>query len=344
MRFKGLGAPMNKRIIAVDKAVKSFRTYENKKGFMSSLRRKSYMKKALKGVSFSISESEIVALLGRNGSGKSTMIKLMSGILYPDSGSISVLGMDPWKERTDLAWNIGVIFGSTHPQLFWDLPPIDTFIYVKEIYNISDEDYNSRLSYLKKILDIEKVYKRQTRQLSLGERMKCEFTASMLHMPKVVFMDEPTVGVDLPSRMAISRAVLDLREKFGTTFVLTTHVVDDVAIADRIILLDHGRKLFDGSQETLKKRFGKYAILELYFNPESKPDISKYEILGKVFSKKDGYIGLKVKPEITKEKSFTAIFDDKDILDYRLSEPGLSSILESTYKRIDKNGKGSKGD
>jgi ABC-2 type transport system ATP-binding protein len=317
--------------------VKSFKTYENGKGLFGSLRRKSFMKKALKGVSLDVKESEIVALLGRNGSGKSTMIKLMSGILYPDSGSMKVLSMDPWKERTKLAMNIGVIFGSTHPQLFWDLPPLDTFIYVKELYGISQKDYDSRLAYLKKILSIEKVYKRQTRQLSLGERMKCEFAASMLHMPKIVFMDEPTVGVDLPSRIAISRAVIDLRGKFGTTFVLTTHVVDDITIADRIILLDKGRKLFDGKQEELKKRFGKYAILELYFKPEANVDYAKYEALGEVFSKKDGYIGLKVDPNITKSDAFASIFKDEGIEDYRLSEPGLSSILESTYKYVDSN-------
>lgn len=317
--------------------VKSFRTYENGKGFLGSLRRKSFMKKALKGVSLNVKESEIVALLGRNGSGKSTMIKLMSGILYPDSGSIKVQGMDPWKERTMLARNIGVIFGSTHPQLFWDLPPLDTFIYVRELYDITPRDYDSRLAYLKRILGIGKVYKRQTRQLSLGERMKCEFVASILHMPKIVFMDEPTVGVDLPSRIAIGRAVLDLRKKFGITFVLTTHVVDDITIADRIILLDKGRKLFDGKQEELKKRFGKYAILELYFKPVAKVDYAKYEALGKVFSKKDGYIGLKVDPNITKSNAFARIFRDESITDYRLSEPGLSSILESTYKRIDSN-------
>lgn len=322
-------------MVDVKNVVKSFRTYENGKGFLGSLRRRSFMKKALKGVSLSVKESEIVALLGRNGSGKSTMIKLMSGILYPDRGSVKVLGINPWKERTKLASNIGVVFGSTHPQLFWDLPPLDTFVYVKELYNINQKDYDARLAYLKRILSIDKVYKRQTRQLSLGERMKCEFAASILHMPKIVFMDEPTVGVDLPSRIAISRAVLDLREKFGTTFILTTHVVDDITIADRIILLDKGKKLFDGKQEDLKKRFGKYAILELYFKPEANVDYSRYEALGKVFSKKDGYIGLKVVPNITKSDAFAGIFSDGSIEDYRLSEPGLSSILESTYKRID---------
>ncbi len=291
---------MSKNIIEVKNIVKSFKTYENKKGFLGSFRRKTFMRKALKGISFSVKESEIVALLGRNGSGKSTMIKLMSGILYPDSGNVEVLGMNPWKDRIKLAMNIGVVFGSTHPQLFWDLPPIDTFIYVKEIYGIDQQDYDSRLKYLKKILNIEKVYKRQTRQLSLGERMKCEFAASILHMPKIVFMDEPTVGVDLPSRIAISKAVTDLREKFGTTFIITTHVVDDINIADRIILLDKGKKLFDGKQEELKKRFGKYAILELYFRVEAKVDYSKYENLGKIFSKKEGYLGLKVNPDITK--------------------------------------------
>ncbi len=325
-------------VIKVNRAVKQFKTYENGTGFLGFFGRKFYYKKALKGVSFTISRGEIVALLGRNGSGKSTMIKMLAGILHPDSGSIRVLGMDPWKDRITLAMKIGIVFGATHPQLLWNLPPEDTFEYIKGLYNVSDSDYKSRLDALIEMLGIRKVYKRQTRQLSLGERMKCEFVAAMLHMPDIVYMDEPTIGVDLPSRIAISKAVLDLRERFKTTFIMTTHVVDDISNSDRIILLDHGKKLFDGPQETLRKRFGKVAILELYFNGGVKNPNKAYESLGKVLESKYGYMRIEVKPEITKSKGFYSIFANKDIKDYRLSEPGLSSILESTYKSIDATG------
>ncbi len=320
-------------IITIKDVAKSFKTYENGKGIFGLLKRKFYYKPALSGVSFSISRGEVVALLGRNGSGKSTMIKLMSGVLYPDSGSIRVLGFEPWKDRVKLAMKISVVFGATHPQLFWDLPPIDTFTYIKGLYGISDKDYRNRLGEMVNLLSIRKVYKRQTRQLSLGERMKCEFTAAMLNMPDVVFMDEPTIGVDLPSRIAIGKAILGLRERFGTTFIITTHVVDDISNTDRIILLDKGKLLFDGTQHELKSRFGRYAVLELYSWGQS--DLGRYSGLGKVLESRVGYLKLAVDPKITKEKRFTSIFDDPEVVDYRLSEPGLSSILESTYAAID---------
>lgn len=327
----------NDVVIKVENVTKGFKTYENGKGPLGMLRRKFYWKKALKGISFSIKKGEVVALLGRNGSGKSTMIKLMSGVLYPDTGNVTVLGFDPWKDRIKLAMKIGVVFGATHPQLFWDLPPIDTFNYVKGLYGISDQDYKSRLKEMLGLLSIERVYKRQTRQLSLGERMKCEFTAAMLNMPDVVFMDEPTIGVDLPSRIAIGKAILSLRQRFGTTFIITTHVVDDISNTDRIILLDKGRLLFDGTQHELKAKFGKYAVLELYSKAGNY--LKRYSKLGKVVEDKEGYLRLAVNPRITKEKSFTAIFGDPKISDYRLSEPGLSAILESTYSSIDRKKK-----
>ena len=321
-------------VIEASNVSKRFKTYENKKGTLSFLRRRFYYKQALDNVSFNVSRGEIVALLGRNGSGKSTMIKLMSGILHPDSGTIRVLGMDPWKERIKLAMHISVIFGATHPQLFWDLPPIDTFEYIRELYGIDKRLFKKRLNEMIKLLGVKNVYKRQTRQLSLGERMKCEFVAAMLNMPEVVFMDEPTIGVDLPSRIAIRNAVVRLRKELNTTFVLTTHVVDDISNADRIILLDKGHKLFDGTQHKLKKRFGKYAVLELYSNTNNY--LEKYSHIGRVLEKEGNYIKMAVDPKMVKSESFTRIFSDPKIIDYRLSEPGLSSILENLYARIDK--------
>ncbi|MEM3181004.1 MAG: ATP-binding cassette domain-containing protein [Candidatus Micrarchaeaceae archaeon] len=321
-------------MIVADSVRKSFKTYENKKGFGGFFRRKFYYKAALKGVSFSVDKGEIVALLGRNGSGKSTLIKLMAGILHPDSGSVRVLGMNPWKDRIRLAVRIGVVFGATHPQLFWDLPPLDTFNYIKELYGVDNASFRERLRYLIGMLGVEKVYKRQTRQLSLGERMKCEFVAAMLNMPEIVFMDEPTIGVDLPSRLAIRRAVAALRKRFSTTFVITTHVVDDISNVDRIILLDKGRKLFDGMQFELKRRYGNYAVLDIYSKKEGY--VAKYASLGRVMERSSTYMRLAVAPLHVKERRFMAALNDPKISDYRLSEPGLSALLESLYASIDR--------
>ena len=328
-------------IITVKDVAKRFKTYENSQGFLGSLRRKFYWKEALRGVSLSIERGSIVALLGRNGSGKSTLVKLMSGIIRPDSGSVRVMGMDPWSDRIKVTRRMGVVFGSTHPQLFWDLPPEDTFMYVKGLYGIPDREYRQRLRYLVRILTLEKVYRRQTRQLSLGERMKCEFAAALLNGPELVIMDEPTVGVDLPSRMAISDAVLDMRRRFDTTFVITTHVVDDIANTDRIVLLDNGRLLFDGTQAELKRRFGRTAVLELFLRAGA--EVSAYKGLGRVLSSRDGYIKLEIDPKSTGSAAFRSVFADKSVMDYRLSEPGLGSMLNSLYLSIDRKSRHGRG-
>ncbi len=324
---------MADRIIKVNNVSKSFRTYETGNGFLGGFRKKYSMKNAIENISFSVSKGEIVALIGRNGSGKSTLTKMLSGILHPDKGNIKMLGKAPCKERIDVAKHIGIIFGSTHPQVFWDLPPEDTFKYIKEIYNVSEKDYNERLESLLNMLDLKKVYKRQTRQLSLGERMKCEFVAVMLYMPKVIIMDEATVGVDLPSRIAMGNAILEMRKKFNLTAVITTHVVEDISIADRLVLIDYGKKLYDGPVKKFKDKFANYTVLELEF--EDRKHIAEYMKLGKALVKNNNYLKLAIKPSAIKNPEFIKIFKDRNITNYRVSDPMLSSILEDFYKGID---------
>ena len=322
-------------IITVNNVYKKFKTYETSGGILKSLfSRKKLIKTALDDVSFTVKSGEIIALLGRNGSGKSTLIKMMVGILHPDSGSIRVLSLDPYKDRIKLVQQIGVVVGSTHPQLYWDLPPIDTFEYVKGMYGISDNDFEKRLEYFMNMLSLKDVYKRQTRQLSLGERMKCEFVAANLHAPKIVFMDEPTVGVDLPSRMAIAKSVMLMRKQFGTTFIITTHVVDDITNSDRIIMLDHGKLIFNGSQDKLRKMFKKRVMLELYLSNSANRNI--YTKHGKVIVSRDNFIKLEINPKVVKEEWFMRMLSSKGVIDYRLTEPNLSFLLNEIYSSIDK--------
>jgi ABC-2 type transport system ATP-binding protein len=325
---------MEKYVIEVKDLRKRFKTYEVKDSgsFVSKLFRKKKYKNALSGVSFKIKEGEIVALLGRNGSGKSTLIKILSGILYPDSGEASVLGLEPCTERIKLASNLGVVLGA-HGQLFWDLPALDAFNFMKGVYSIKDREFKKRLDYFLKILNLRKVYKRQVRTLSLGEQMKCNFVASVLHMPKIVFLDEPTIGVDIPSKTALRNAILAMRSQYNTTFILTTHIVEDIGIAERVILLSKGKLVFDGARKKLEGMFGDKRHVELHLSDSSKINYKKY---GKVLEKKEDLIVLEVDKQTLKNRSFLSLLNSRNVLDYRVAEPGLNFILSKFYARMDR--------
>lgn len=318
--------------IEVENLYKGFKTYETKKkGIMASFRRKYYIKKALKDVSLSIPEGSITALLGRNGSGKSTLIKLLTGILYPDSGSVRVLDFNPWEERMKLARNIGVVLGA-HGQLYWNLPAYDTFKFMGHVYGIKQNDFEKRLNHLVDILNLKNVYRKPVRTMSLGEQMKCNFVASVLHMPKVVFLDEPTIGVDISSKAALRAALLEMRDAYKTTFLLTTHIVEDISIAERILLLENGRLEFDGSREKLEHLFGNKRIVELQFN-ENYP--LKPERFGKILYQGKGYASIEVKADTLKNRRFIDLLSNGHILDYKVSELNLTTILSRVYEKFD---------
>ena len=312
---------------------KSFRTYDIKgEGLFGSFRREYYSKKALSRVNFSVDEGELIALLGRNGSGKSTLIKIMTGILFPDSGKISVLGFDPWGERIKLAEHIGVVLGA-HGQLFWDLPALDAFEFMRKIYHVPKKNYERRLNTFLDALDLRDVYKRQVRTLSLGEQMKCNFVASVLHGPKIVFLDEPTIGVDLLSKAALTKTIMEMNRDEKTTFILTTHIVEDIAIAKRIMILNKGRFVFDGSREKLEGLFGQKVKIDLRMTTDVP---SAYRRYGKLVESGHNYVRLEVSKNTLKKPDFIRLLSDKNVVDYRVSEIGLSNILTKLYQSMDK--------
>jgi len=324
-----------KYVIEVSNLHKSFNTYESEGGgILSSIRRTHKKTNALNGVTMHVKKGDIVALIGRNGSGKSTLIKTITGILYPDLGTVKTLGINPWKDRKKLAMHIGVVFGSTHPQLYWNLPPIDTFDYIKDIYGISNKDYKKRLKYFIHLFNLENVYKKQTRQLSLGERMKCEMVAAILYLPQLVVMDEPTIGVDLPARIGIKKMIFQMRKDYGTTFLITTHVVEDITNVDRIILLDKGKIIFSGTQEYMRRKLAKNLMLELHFNINEDP--RHFIMHGKIIQLKLGYAKIEILPSMLKDKWLTNLLANKEIIEYRISEPILSTIIERFYASIEK--------
>ncbi|NBJ90072.1 ABC transporter ATP-binding protein [Acutalibacter sp. 1XD8-36] len=221
---------------------------------------------ALDGVSFSIRDGEMVGYIGPNGAGKSSTIKILSGILTPDSGICTVGGRTPWKERRAHVKGIGVVFGQ-RSQLWWDVPVIDSFELLKEIYSIPGSVYSKNLSELTETLDLSKIVKTPARQLSLGQRMRCEIAASLLHDPKVLFLDEPTIGLDAVSKLAVRDFIKRRNQDHGTTVILTTHDMQDIeALASRIILIGKGKILLDGTLDDIR-RGGEHideTVAELY--------------------------------------------------------------------------------
>lgn len=277
--------------IIVDDISKTFKVAKRNSGLKSAL--KSFIKReysiveAVKNVSFEIDEGEIVGYIGPNGAGKSTTIKMLSGILLPTAGNITVDGLNPFEDRKKYVSNIGVVFGQ-RSQLAWDIPAEDTFDLLKDIYKLDNEKYQNTKAELIKLLNIEEVIKKPVRSLSLGQRMRCEIAASLLHEPKILFLDEPTIGLDAASKKIVRDFILKINKERKVTVILTTHDMTDIeTLAKRIILIGKGQILYDGSLNKLKSKYGSYKSITV----NTKEKISKPRLQGIINSKKieDGY-------------------------------------------------------
>lgn len=210
---------------------------------------------ALRDISFQIAPGEIVGYIGPNGAGKSTTIKIMSGILVPDNGSCTIMGYIPWKDRVRYVKNIGVVFGQ-RTQLWWDVPVMDSFELLRDIYGISAGEYKRSLDLLVETLELQAIIQSPVRQLSLGQRMRCEIAASLLHSPQVLFLDEPTIGLDAVSKIAVRQFIKTINKEKGVTVILTTHDMHDIeALASRILMIGNGSLLYDGKLSALRARF-----------------------------------------------------------------------------------------
>ena len=241
----------------ISKEFVSAKKYPGLKGALKGLfSREKTRKLAVDDITFHIGEGEIVGYIGSNGAGKSTTIKMMTGILTPTKGSCLVNGTEPYKNRKKNAKNIGVVFGQ-RTQLWWDLPLSESFTILKEIYDVSDEDYEERMAFLNRVLGLEEFFAQPVRNLSLGQRMRADLGAALLHNPKVLYLDEPTIGLDLVVKDNIRAAIKEINEKYHTTVVLTTHDIGDIEeLCNRILIIDHGKLIYDGSLAELKERYG----------------------------------------------------------------------------------------
>ena len=254
-------------MIEVKNLVKDFKSLNRKPGLAGSFRtllsRDYTVKRAVNQISFTVDEGEMVGYIGPNGAGKSTTIKMMTGILVPTSGSISVYGITPYKDRQRNAMNIGVVFGQK-TQLWWDLPVRETFSILKEIYQVKDADYKKRMELLTGVLGLEDFLSTPVRSLSLGQRMRADLAAAMIHNPKVLYLDEPTIGLDVVVRENVRKAVKNLNAEFNTTVILTTHDLSDIEeLCRRVMIIDNGIKVYDGTLEQIRSRFGYMRRLEL---------------------------------------------------------------------------------
>lgn len=248
---------------------KTFKVAKRNAGLHAAVKalfRKEYTSvRALDDISFTIHDGEMVGYIGPNGAGKSSTIKIMSGILTPDSGECVINGRTPWKERIDHVREIGVVFGQ-RSQLWWDVPVADSFELIRDIYKVDAAAYRKNLQELTELLNIGEIIRTPARQLSLGQRMRCEIAASLLHNPKILFLDEPTIGLDAVSKIAVRNFIKVINKERKTTVILTTHDMQDIeALTERILLIGKGKILLDGSLNELKKRNSRHKTLALEF-------------------------------------------------------------------------------
>jgi ABC-2 type transport system ATP-binding protein len=255
--------------ITVDRVSKNYRILKNKPGVWGALislfHREYLIKKAVEDLSFSLERGEIVGYIGPNGAGKSTTLKMLSGVLTPDRGTITVGGIVPGKDRKKNARHIGVVFGQ-RSQLYWDLPILDTFSLYQKLYAIPPGQYRANKERLTELLDMGDFIEQPVRQLSLGQKMKANLALALLHDPDVLYLDEPTIGLDVMSKQALRQSILAINREKNTTIILTTHDMNDIeAVCKRLILIDKGRKLFDGSLEDFTNRYEDAYVVQLAF-------------------------------------------------------------------------------
>ena len=286
-------------------------------------------KEAVKKISFNIEEGEMVGFIGPNGAGKSTTIKMLSGILCPDEGNISVGGYVPYKQRKDYVANIGVVFGQKS-QLQWDLPVIDSFELLKAIYRIPEDKYKKNLNRFTDMLDMGGFIDQPVRQLSLGQRMRSDIVASLLHSPEIVFFDEPTIGVDIIGKETIRSFIKELNEKDKVTMIFTTHDMQDIEqTCNRLIIIDKGSIMYDGSLHEIRNKYGTSRELIAEFNEETKVQPINDVIIE---DKEDRRVSFTFDNNVIDvNKLMHEILGKYSVRDITVKEPEIESIIQKMY-------------
>lgn len=335
---------MSESVIEFKSVRKEFITSKHYPGFKGAIKglfsREKIKKTAVDGISLDIKEGEIIGYIGSNGAGKSTTIKIMSGIMAPTDGVCFVNGIEPYKERKKNGKNIGVVFGQ-RTQLWWDLPLSETYLVLKELYDVSDQDYNERMQFFNDVLGLNEFIHNTVRTLSLGQRMRADLAAALLHNPKVLYLDEPTIGLDVVVKDKIRKAIKEINSKYKTTVILTTHDLNDIEeLCERIIIIDKGKKIYDSTLEQLKREYG--VTCTIYFEIKDKLcDLEKFNSLGDnvvVSSEKNGISVSFSKREHNVADVITGVIMHVAVKDIHIKETELEDIVKKIYQDGLENG------
>ncbi len=332
-------------LIHFDDVKKHFKVLNRREGlggaFLDLFSRDYRFVRAVDGISLDIERGEIIGFLGPNGAGKSTAIKMMTGVLHPTSGVISINGMNPFKDRVRFVRGIGVVFGQ-RTQLWWELPVRESFKLLKEIYGISDTAYRANLARFEELVNLKELYPQQVRSLSLGQRMLCDIVASFLHDPAIIFLDEPTIGLDVAVKSQIRTLLRSLNAEKKTTILLTTHDIGDVeALCKRIVMIDKGRVIYDGATENFNRLFGSFRTLRLLCHEgegekmrEMLPEVKKaFDVTSIDLSQADTHWY-----DITIDQEKTNLSDilswalsTLPVKDVKINEISTESVIEKVY-------------
>lgn len=323
-------------MIELEGISKSFRVAKRNSGmkeaFRALFRREYTVVNALSDVSFKIGDGEMVGYIGPNGAGKSSTIKIMSGILTPDSGKCVINGLIPWKNRSEHVSHIGVVFGQ-RSQLWWDVPVIDSFELLRDIYKVESGLYRRNLDELTEMLSIAEILRTPTRQLSLGQRMRCEIAASLIHSPAILFLDEPTIGLDAVSKIAVREFIKKLNRERGTTVILTTHDMQDIeALTSRILLIGGGKILLDGNLEELKARKSDKKTLKIEYSEGRIPECAGLSVVS--FSSGHAICTVDTKV-LSVSGAIELISKGAEITDLSVEGTTAEELVVSLYKEFD---------